>query len=510
MLRLLVDNGLVSALARYGPAMVISIIVWTLGRVVYNLYFHPLAKYPGPRMAAATEWWQAWLEIFKAESLSLTLLELHAKHGDIVRIGPNELHFSRPSAYHEIYTSKNKWAKNPAFYRYIVSPTESTFSTCEYDKAKKRRDITLPIFSRKSILGMQHLVQECIDSMCENIDKHISEKKSVNILRAFRCCALDAVTSLCFARNTRATSEPEFRAPIEVAMDFSLPLTPVLKHFPMVQVVMSWLPPDVLLWADARLGGFVQLRKMLDAQVEEILRDPDVLASAEHPTIYHAFLAHAPTPSVAELRDEALVYVHAGTDTSSDALAVGTLNVLGRPAVLARLRAELDTVWPRLDERPRYEALEALPYLTAVVKESLRCSHGVVHPMTRIVPRGGARISGAHIPAGTIVAESNIFVHWNADVFPEPHEFRPERWLEGKTPSGESLDNWLVPFSKGPRSCVGINLGYCEIYMTFANLFRRYDLSLDGVKPSDWKWRDCYLPHYLGPEMKVVATPRLS
>ena len=66
------------------------------------------------------------------------------------------------------------------------------------------------------------------------------------------------------------------------------------------------------------------------------------------------------------------------------------------------------------------------------MKESLRTSHGVVHPMTRIVPDGGASISGAFVPGGTIVAESNIFVHWNEALFPDPRAFRPERWLEAK------------------------------------------------------------------------------
>ena len=89
------------------------------------------------------------------------------------------------------------------------------------------------------------------------------------------------------------------------------------------------------------------------------------------------------------------------------------------------------------------------------MKESLRTSHGVVHPMTRVVPAGGASISGAFVPGGTIVAESNIFVHWNEALFPEPRAFRPERWLE-RGRDGESLDNWRVPFSKGPRSCIGI------------------------------------------------------
>lgn len=52
----------------------------------------------------------------------------------------------------------------------------------------------------------------------------------------------------------------------------------------------------------------------------------------------------------------------------------------------------------------------------------------------------------------TAVSISNIFVHWNDEIFPDPHTFKPERWL-GK--DEESLDMWLVSFAKGPRSCLG-------------------------------------------------------
>ena len=217
--------------------------------------------------------------------------------------------------------------------------------------------------------------------MCANIDRHAAAGEPVAVFRAFRCCALDTITSFCFARNVGATNAPGFRDPIERAMDVALPLTAIFKHFPIVQNILSALPPDVAVFLNPELSGFVNLRKVrsrlfsgawngklrggqaLDVQVHDVLHNPDALAHAPHKTVYHAFLAHEPVPSEAELRDEALVYVHAGTDTSSDALAAGTLHVLDSPAIHARLRAELDAAWPRLAERPRWEDLEALPYL---------------------------------------------------------------------------------------------------------------------------------------------------
>ena len=96
--------------------------------------------------------------------------------------------------------------------------------------------------------------------------------------------------------------------------------------------------------------------------------------------------------------------------------------------------------------------------------------------MTRIVPREGAQIDENFIPGNvsyrscyvfeaclteyklcqTIVGMSNLFVHLNADIFYEPRAFKPERWLEVKEGDGESLEHWLVAFSKGPRSCLGL------------------------------------------------------
>jgi cytochrome P450 len=67
-------------------------------------------------------------------------------------------------------------------------------------------------------------------------------------------------------------------------------------------------------------------------------------------------------------------------------------------------------------------------------------------------------------------------MHENPRIFPEPHEFRPDRWLQGR--SKERLDRYLAPFSKGTRSCIGINLAHAELYLTLAAVFREFDLEL--------------------------------
>ena len=113
---------------------------------------------------------------------------------------------------------------------------------------------------------------------------------------------------------------------------------------------------------------------MLDSQVDEVLGNPDSLQSLSHPIIYHHLLKPQKeynVPSALSLKDEALLLVNAGVDTVSNALIVGVVKVLENREMYERLQEELRGAWPRLEERPKYEELESLPYL---VRDS-RCRH---------------------------------------------------------------------------------------------------------------------------------------
>ena len=73
---------------------------------------------------------------------------------------------------------------------------------------------------------------------------------------------------------------------------------------------------------------------------------------------------------------------------------------------------------------------------------------------------------------------TTLLIHENEDIFPEPRTFKPERWLGG---TQQLPHSYLVPFSRGTRSCPGINLAWAELYLILANVFRRFEFDVSEV-----------------------------
>jgi cytochrome P450 len=103
-------------------------------------------------------------------------------------------------------------------------------------------------------------------------------------------------------------------------------------------------------------------------------------------------------PSPGSLYEEGQALMFGGADTVGNALMVGTHHLLQQPAVLQTLKKELLNAWPTLPQEPKLRELESLPYLNAVIKESLRMSSGVVSGLLRVVPPTGAMINGVTVP----------------------------------------------------------------------------------------------------------------
>jgi cytochrome P450 len=157
-------------------------------------------------------------------------------------------------------------------------------------------------------------------------------------------------------------------------------------------------------------------QKLLRRQISDLTTDPEKLKALPHNmTVYHRLLdADAyrtkTVPSQGSLYEEAQALMFGGADTVGNTLMVGTHRLLMSSDATQRLKAELRQVWPDLKGRePSLRELENLPYLNAVIKESLRLSSGVVSGLLRVVPAAGAKITGVEVPPGVSRPPTWIF-----------------------------------------------------------------------------------------------------
>lgn len=195
-------------------------------------------------------------------------------------------------------------------------------------------------------------------------------------------------------------------------------------------------------------------------------------------TIFHAMLeADVPREekTVQRLVEEAHTLTSAGSMTTANTLDTTFYHLLSNPKThLARLRRELDEAIPDSSTIPAVSDLEKLPFLTAVIHEGLRLSKGVPHRLARVSPDESYRYGDVVIPRGVPVGMTSITLLEDAEIFPDPHVFRPERWMPLDAPEVRRRRKALVVFGGGTRMCLGLNLAWAELYLTVAAVVRRF------------------------------------
>ena len=173
--------------------------------------------------------------------------------------------------------------------------------------------------------------------------------------------------------------------------------------------------------------------------------------------------------------------IGAGSDTVAVTLTTILFLLLKHPDVQGKLEKELHTAVEegKLNaDVPGWNEVHQLPYLEAVVKESMRYRSVTAFGLDRIVPKGGAMIAGRFMPGGTIVACHNEAIHRSSIYGTDTSEYRPERWTEASVEQRKRMEQCFLGFSQGKRMCLGRNLAMLEIKKLIPLLLLKLDVSL--------------------------------
>lgn len=228
---------------------------------------------------------------------------------------------------------------------------------------------------------------------------------------------------------------------------------------------------------------------------------------------------HSSTGTGQEMLDviasELLDQLSAGHETSAITLTYLFWELIQHHHMQKKLRAELEPYISELctasNPLPPAKALDALPFLHAVVMETLRLHPAIPGPEPRITPstkdgRGVTLGAYSGIPPKVRVSSQPYSLHRNASVFPDPESFKPERWLSSSESQKAEMYRWFWAFSSGGRMCIGSNLAMQQMKLIIAVLlssFRFLQVVDDGMEKGGIEQEDAYTARPMGEKLVV-------
>lgn len=512
-------------LISYWPFVLLAALVV---HYIRNKYYNGLNKYPGPRLAAYTNWWRFFDTLNRhAEH---THLKLHEKHGDIVRLGPNVLSIADPRAIKTIY-GLNKGMTKSDFY--IVQQAiaqgrrlPSLFSTKDEDFHAKYRRCVNNAFSMSSLVGYEPLVDSTMNAFIDETRRRYSDTgRSCKFSRWLQFFAFDVIGELTWSKRLGFVEHDEdvegIVGFIGKFLDYAAPVgqIPLLDLFFEKNLIklklQQWgisktvfpVTKFALAQASSRSAEMEKIKQ--DGVVDERSgKGIDLLtkftqAQHDHPN----FMTDR------QVLSSCTSMIFAGSETTAISLSSIFYHLIKHPRVYHKLMAELDeaarngTIAERDHGKVSWSESQKLPYLDAVIQESFRMHPAPGLILERVVPRQGIELLGEHIPGGTIVGCNAWVLHRRPEVFgSDANTFRPERWLEAKPDRLREMKATMFQFGAGARTCIGKNISLLEIYKLIPTFLRNFEIEM--AEPDlEWKTHNAWFVRQL--DFHTMFHPRV-
>ncbi|KAL3452060.1 putative benzoate 4-monooxygenase cytochrome P450 [Aspergillus insuetus] len=476
------------------PDTITTFIIYGLGLylayfaiiAIYRVTIHPLAHIPGPRLAGITYLYEWYHDIYHIGRFPWKLRELHEKYGPIIRITPDEVHIKDPDFAATLYSRSNGRTDKPDRAAEMFGPFPAAISTAPHDHHRLRRSALNPFFSRKSVAELVPAMTHAIGVLCQRLQDACKTGELVNLKYIYAAVTSDIIDGYCFAREPTKVRERDFGKGFFDDIDSFLEVSLLNFHIPTIMRISFALPDSINKLLAPAMAAMLDFREDLGRQIDAIRHGRDkAYEGIGHRTVLHELLSSSLPPAelkTPRLRDEAFSLMVAGSGTTAYTLRSTTYHIASNPSIRARLHSELKTAIPDPTQPPSLGTLEKLPYITAVINEGLRLSEPVTHRLPRIL-RDKPLVYGSYtLPPGTTISMTGSLTHQDPAIFPDPHTFNPERWMLNSEGERKRLEGYLVPFNKGSRICLGMNLAMAELYLILAMVFRRFEFDTKLVK----------------------------
>ncbi|KAI8933883.1 hypothetical protein NX059_009580 [Plenodomus lindquistii] len=481
--------GLLSSLelhfsgAGWATTIALLTVILFATRALYNAFLHPLSKYPGPPFASFSRLWYCY-HCYRG-TLIYALNDAHKKYGDVIRTAPDELSFTDPGAWNDIYghrIGKPEVKKDPTFYSTISSAPGSIILADHSRHGHLRRQASHG-FSERYMRGQEHVIKRYADLMVHRLEECIDAgNPTVNIVDWYNFFTFDVMGDLVFGESFHCLENWGYHPWVKLIFD-SVKASAFIrctKHFPILAPLTRWFMPK-----DMQKRRTEQRAMALEkAEYRRSLNDGRT-------DLISGYLKPESGVTSQEYTSTAGTLITAGSETTATAMSGLTYYLLRDEERHKKLRDEIRGAFTS-HEQITITAANKLPYLLACLDEGLR----IYPPVPDTLPRNtGARaevISNHVVPPNTTIGVSQWSTYHSPRNFKNPDDFIPERWMQGHQGYDSDRKAALQPFHVGPRNCLGRNLAFLEMRVLIARLFWEFDLELDS-RSANWNDHKAYL-----------------
>ncbi|MGF1541995.1 MAG: cytochrome P450 [Pleurocapsa sp.] len=374
----------------------------------------------------------------------------------------------------------NATGKENAILKPLVG--EASVIMLESDRHKQRRKLLLPPFHGKRM----QVYSELICQLTTQIFARLTPGESFTARTLTQEISLQVILEAVYGLGN-SDRHRELKQSITKMTDvFRSPLTSAFLFFP-------WLQKDLGGWSP--WGNFLRQQKAIDRAIYQEIHQRQGENDPQGQDILSLMMSArdevGQPMSDGELRDELKTLMFAGHETTATAMAWALYWMHRLPEVKQKLLAEIES----LGSDPDPMAIPKLPYLDAVCKETLRIYPVGMLTFGRVVEQS-TQLLGYKLQPGEVVVGCIYLMHHREDLYPQPKQFKPERFLEKQCSPYEFL-----PFGGGARRCIGEALAMLEMKLVIATILTRYQLQLASSRPELLQRRGVTLAPQTGVKM---------
>jgi cytochrome P450 len=396
-----------------------------------------------------------------------------------------------PEAIEKIFTSDRKEIAAVGDKNGILQPLVGEYSilNVQGDRHKKRRQLVMPSFHGERMRAYGQLI--C--NLTEEVLSQLPQESCFSAHAVMQEISLQVILQAIFGLHTGERYQ-QIKHLLILLMDvFRSPFTSSFFFFPFIQ-------KDLGPWST--WGKFLRQRQHLDellyAEIAERRRQNDPNRIDILSLLMSARDEEGQQMTDIELRDELMTLMLAGHETTATSMAWALYWIHYLPEVKEKLLQEVDT----LGDSPDPMNIFRSPYLTAICNETLRICPVVMLTGPRVVQEPMELIGHQLLP-GTGVVGSIYLTHRREDLYPQPKQFKPERFLERQFSPYE-----FMPFGGGARGCIGQGLSMFEMKLVLATILSRYQLVLADRQPERLQRRGVTLGPANGVKMVINGRRR--